>query len=193
MSGLTAGRGHIEDGDLIELLKEGADEEREFAARQLFSRHYAHLVSTISRSGDSEIGADAQEAAADTLLKFFLSPGRYDPKAGALRTFLTVVARHKLSDLQRRRRGVGRVPLSQIPELDDAVTHYAERPDREHFDGLLRREIGQLPEATRTTLTLHLQGLTALEIAERLCCQLGLVRTRLCRARAALRARLEQQ
>ena len=81
--------------------------------------------------------------------------------------------------------------------LRSLVRGRAEAEDElEHLRGIVGEEIEEalqaLPEHARTVVLLDVEGLDEAEIAEVLGCPPGTVKSRLHRARAALRARLAE-
>src|SRR5262249_22269266 len=74
-------------------------------------------------------------------------------------------------------------PAVEPPASDDAVRHVAARD--------LEAAMMTLPDDSRLVILLDLEGFTETEVAEIVGCAVGAVKSRLFRARSALRARLE--
>jgi RNA polymerase sigma-70 factor (ECF subfamily) len=102
----------------------------------------------------------------------------------------------------RRRRGRSPVPFSLDGDLSTEMGYEPQEERRElnpqqalenkELGKFIRDCIGQLPEVLRIALILHdVEGLPQKEIAEIMRCPLGTVKSRVQRARYALRDRLE--
>ena len=107
-------------------------------------------------------GAAAQDVVQDVFVDLWSRPGRYAPEAGPLRTFLTVLARHRALDLVRselcrvaRQERHFRMAPGHPPPLpgDEVATWEAA--------SLVRDAVQHLPGAQRRVLELaYFQGLT---------------------------------
>ena len=177
---------HLQDGDLVELAQKG----REDAFEKLYYRHLDKLYSLAYGIVGNQ--ADARDVVQETFLKAYqrLSTLRRD---GAIFGYLCRTASNAAIDVLRARRS------SQVVHLDDvkADTMPSNEPDP---DGALEANINhsaltaalmQLSEDHRVVIVLHhLEGCPVEEIAERLALPTGTVKSRLGRAREALRRRL---
>ncbi len=132
----------------------------------------------------------AEDAFQATFLIFIRrAPSIRDPET--LGRWLTGVARRVAARSRRRsarqsdreRRWASMQPTNREPE----------RPAFE-IEGLVREELGQLPERYRQALTLcYLEGLSCEQAAGRIGCPVGTVKTRVVRARRLLRDRLDRR
>jgi RNA polymerase sigma-70 factor (ECF subfamily) len=177
---------HLQDGDLVELAQKG----REDAFERLYYRHLDKLYSLAYGIVGNQ--ADARDVVQETFLKAFqrLPKLRRD---GAILGYLCRTASNAAIDVLRARRS------SHVVHLDDvqADSMPSEEPDPE---GALESKINhsalaaalmQLSDDHRVVVVLHhLEGCPVEEIAERLALPVGTVKSRLGRAREALRRRL---
>jgi uncharacterized protein len=148
-----------------------------FAA--LVERHYTTLVACCRRL----VGDAAHDAAQDAVVTALLSLDRLrdDEKVGA---WLVGIGLNTCRALLRERSPVLPAEASS-PDPADVV---AER----ELAARVRAAIAELPRGQREAVTLfYLAGLTQAEAAEHLGIPPGAVKTRLHKARASLRARLE--
>jgi RNA polymerase sigma factor (sigma-70 family) len=169
------------DADLVADARDG--DRRAFAA--LVDRHYATLVATCRRAaGDAEIGADAaQEAVVTALLG--LDRLRHDDRFGAWLIGIGLnVCRRALRERARWAALDGADMVAPGPAPDEAA-HAARIAEQ------VRAAIAELPPGQRAAVALfHLGGLSHHEVAERLDTRPGAVKTRLHKARVALRRAL---
>lgn len=173
----------------------------EAAFERLVSRHEAVLYRLAWRMLGSR--DEALDAVQEIFLRIFRGLGSYRGEA-AFRTWATGIAinvcRNRLAGAENRasRRSL---PLDapsreggeprEIPLPDPAPG-----PEAEARGAELRRALGRAlaaltPEHRAVLLLCEMQGLSYEEAAAALGCRLGTVRSRLARARAALRERLE--
>ncbi len=140
-------------------------------------------------------GAAAQDVVQDVFVELWSHPGRYDPAAGTLRTFLVVQARHRAVDVVRselRRIGrqerhhrltPGQVPLSPCEEVTAAQAASA-----------VRAAVRQLPDGQRRVVELaYFKGLTCREVALAAGIPEGTAKSRLRLALAKLETVLDRQ
>lgn len=129
----------------------------------------------------------ADDLLADVWLAAYASRGSFDPSRGTLRTWLFGIARHVLlGDLRRARLAARVVGLSDPPEDKwDAVD---QRLDAAAVSATLRQSLADLPESERELLLLVAwEGLTPSEAAQVVGVPAGTARSRLHRARGAMR------
>jgi RNA polymerase sigma-70 factor (ECF subfamily) len=140
-------------------------------------------------------GAAAQDVVQDVFVDLWSHPGRYDPGAGPLRTFLTVLARHRALDLvrselrraARQERHFRMVPGRPPPSPGDEVA------GREAAS-LVRDAVQHLPGDQRRVVELaYFQGLTCREVALAAGIPEGTVKSRLRLAMAKLETMLDRQ
>ena len=159
------------------------------ARRALVEMYQARVFALISRMLAGRGRATTEDVAQEAFLHVFRQLPRFD-MAGAAKLstwILTIAARRAIDELRRRRPAL-------LPELERAG---GTRPD----DRALRREVlaaieGALaelsPELRAAFLLREYHGLEYVEIARALEIDLGTVKSRLSRARAALRQRLQE-
>ncbi len=187
-----------EDAVLIADLKAGSED----AFSVLIAQYHQPLYSLIARSLSDP--ADAADITQEVFIKVFRSIGGFHGEA-SLRTWLYRIALHEASN---QRRWWSRHKKQEITidtpfesdcdddsglclsatladQGDSPYDHAAQAETRECVEAALR----QLPEAFRTVVILReIEGFAYEEIAEILNVNLGTVKSRLTRGRAALRA-----
>jgi RNA polymerase sigma factor (sigma-70 family) len=185
--GLTGGE--HEDAALVRLARDG--DRAAFAT--LFSRHWELLLALCQRTlGDADLARDAaQEAALQAMLGLdrLRRPVSFGPWLGGIG--LNVCR----SWLRYRPQGAwswealqgGRLAL-ELPDQRPDPQALAEAAD---LSARVLRAVADLPEGQRTAMLLfYLSGLTYAETAAHLGIEVGAVKTRLHKARAALRTQL---
>jgi RNA polymerase sigma factor (sigma-70 family) len=169
------------DATLVAAARDG--DRRAFAA--LAERHYALLLSTCRRAvGDPEAAADAAQEAVVTAMLGLDRLRRDDRFAAWLIGIGLNLCRRALQDRARWARLDGAEPAAGGPGPEEAAeaAAIAER---------VRQAIAALPPGQRAAVALfHLGGLSHAEVAGRLDTRPGAVKTRLHKARAALRRTL---
>lgn len=170
-----------------------ADGDRDAALSELQRRYGGPLYGLGTRLlGDHGM---AEELVQDTFVRLWRSAGRYDPAQSSVRTFLYTLARRAAIDL--RRRAASR-PLATGSDEDTAIMESVSAtsgPDA--FDDAalafdVRDAMNSLSPKHREVLELHYDhDLTQRQIAERLECPLGTVKTRTYHGLLALREELE--
>lgn len=136
--------------------------------------------------------AEAQEVAQEAFLRAHrgLAEFRGDAKLSTwLYAITSRLCLNRLATAERRQHRQGEETLMRLPG--------GERPDaaveRSELETALHRAIAELPEERRIVVVLRdLEGLAYEEIAEVLDLELGTVRSRLHRARADLKEKLER-
>jgi len=175
-----------------------AGEEDAFAA--CLRTYCGRLLAAARRILGNE--EDARDAVQDAFLSAFKEIGRFEARA-RLGTWLHRIAVNAaLYRLRTRRR-------HPEPSIEDLLPHFGEgehqldppapwkdipetAAQRQESRALVRRYIGQLPENYRTVLLLRdIEGLDTDEAARLLGTSPGVVKTRLHRARQALRTLLD--
>lgn len=149
---------------------------------QLFERHYAPLVRSLS------LAADDAEAAADAVQDAFVQLHRHWRRVSAYdqpEAWLRRVALHRVFDnrrgLRRRAAAVARLAHERPPTLPDEESE-------------LLAAVRGLPVQQRTAVALHyLADLSVAKVAMAMDLAEGTVKSHLFDARARLRARLEVQ
>jgi RNA polymerase sigma-70 factor (ECF subfamily) len=142
--------------------------------------------------------ADAEDLVQDTYVRALGAEAQFAPGTN-LRGWLFRILRNAYIDRYRRGR---HTPLLLGDEEDDRIEAGVgnEEPLRgdaelERLRGVVAEDIeaalASLSVDARTVILLDLEGLTETELAVTLGCAVGTVKSRLCRARAALRKRLQ--
>jgi RNA polymerase sigma-70 factor (ECF subfamily) len=130
---------------------------------------------------------ECEDIAQDVFVSAYVNLRRYDPVRGRFVTWLMRIARNKcLSALGKRRPAVGG-PMPEPPEQRTPLDDLAERELFQHFD----RALDALPVEQRTAFVLcELAGLSGEEVSQIERVAAGTIRSRLSRAKAALRSAL---
>ena len=165
-------------------------QKRDEAAFEELIRQYEKKVYTLCfrMCGNSE---DAEEAAQDAFLALWRGIGRFRQES-SLSTWIYRLATNACIDtLRRRKKQSGSVSLDDEDLFVDAVdTSPQPQETVEHREAqkLLQEGLSALPEEYRKVLILReIEGLSYTEIAEVLEISEGTVKSRLSRARLALR------
>jgi RNA polymerase sigma-70 factor, ECF subfamily len=140
-------------------------------------------------------GAAAQDVVQDVFVELWTHPDRYDPAAGSLRTFLTVLARHRAVDLVR----------SELRRIARQERHYRMTPRQWHptpceeaavaeAASAVRAAVSLLPDSQRRVVELaYFEGLTCREVALAAGIPEGTAKSRLRLALAKLETALDWQ
>lgn len=183
------------DQQIVEAVLAG--EQHRFA--ELVGRYQGPIVSYVYRMlGQYD---DAVDLSQDVFLKAYSALASYRPQY-PFTAWLFRIARNATIDEIRRRR-LTLVPLDQPLETDEGTLgrEFASDdvgPEREYLQGEFREQleaaIAELPDKYREPLVLrHAAEMSYEEIADALELPLGTVKTRIFRAREALRASLGSQ
>lgn len=162
------------------------------ACHALIRRHQRAVGSLLRRIlAGSGLDALTEDLAQETFLRAFAALPRFDPDGRArLSTWLlTIATRLALQAIERRR-------LPAVRFDDDAGDARIEAddlaPDRVRLGAAIADAIGRLPPPHRAAFVLReYHGLDYAEIARSLDIDVGTVKSRLWRARAALQRALE--
>ncbi|HET7826336.1 MAG TPA: sigma-70 family RNA polymerase sigma factor [Anaeromyxobacter sp.] len=153
-----------------------------------------HLARHLTRHA-----ADAEDLVQETYARAFRALGRI--AAGPeLRAWLFRILRNAFLDLQRRAR---RSPVDARDDLDGLAgaapgeeAWLRGDAELERMRGIVGAEIEAalrtLPEDSRVVVLLDVEGFSEAEVGEVMGCPVGTVKSRLARARAALRERLSE-
>lgn len=161
-------------------------ERDERAVEELCARYSGPLYSLAYQVTGAE--RFAQDVVQEVFVAVWREAGRFDPARGAVASWLFSLARHKAIDLVRReaniRKRTADVDL-EFHEADDDV-------DREVWTRIqrdrVREAIEELTPAQREALEMaFFQGLTHVEVSERLGIPLGTAKTRIRSALLRLR------
>ena len=140
-------------------------------------------------------GSAAQDVVQDVFVELWSHPGRYDPGAGSLRTYLTMLARHRAVDVVRSElRRVARqernhrlIPRQGRPSPDDEVA-------AAEAAGMVRAAVRLLPDSQRQVVELaYFGGMSYREVAQAVGIPEGTAKSRLRLALAKLETVLDRQ
>ena len=137
----------------------------------------------------------AQDVVQDVFVELWAHPGRYDPAAGTLRTYLAVLARHRAVDVVRSElRRVARQERSYrlMPAPPSAGS--GDQVMAAETASLVRAAVQLLPASQRHVIELaYYQGLTYREVAHAVGIPEGTAKSRLRLALAKLEEILDRQ
>lgn len=174
-----------------ETLLERASRGDEAAFLILYERHRDAMFRFAYRLlGSVELAEDVTQ---DCLMSLMKRPRQYDASRASLRTYLYAAVRN-LAMKHFRRRGL-EVTVEELAEEDEPQVRSEDGPLVKLLDEELaaqvRRAVASLVPLQRETLVLfEYEELALSEIAEIVCADIGTVKARLHRARAALRRAL---
>ena len=139
--------------------------------------------------------ATAEEVTQETFLRAWRHAGKYDPRRGAVASWLLTIARNTAVDASRpgRSRPVDPDAILAMAAPDPAPNP-EERAMIEHDVSALRQALTRLPEDQRRALVMAAYGgMTVREIAETEQIPLGTAKTRIRSAMLKLRTVLEAE
>ncbi|HEY6452701.1 MAG TPA: RNA polymerase sigma factor [Steroidobacteraceae bacterium] len=178
-----------EDDDVVELLRSSG---REPAFALLLPR-YEHKVYRLCCALLRD-PSQAQDAAQESLVRIWKGLPSYDGRA-SLSSWIYAITRNRCLTALERRRTELRAGAHDLA-LDPCMPMYDADDDGEHEQrsAQLRELIELLPERQRRTLVLfYFEDRSVAEVAQRLGCPEGTVKTNLHRARATLTGLLRQR
>jgi RNA polymerase sigma-70 factor (ECF subfamily) len=173
----------VEEAGLVARLAGG---DRDEPLAELYARYGSRVFGLGLRLlGDRGL---AEELVQDTFVRLWRSAGRFDPGRGTVRTFVFMLARRAAVDLLRR-------PASRPLAGRDAPAPVTDDVFEALVVGIdVRAALDALPEKHAEVLRLaYDEGLTQVQISERLGVPLGTVKTRAYYALRALRLELEER
>ena len=154
----------------------------------------AHSVygSALRVLGDNSA---AQDVVQDVFVELWAHPDRYDPAAGTLRTYLTVLARHRAVDLIRSElRRVARQERSYRLTPAPLAAGAGDEVLAAETASLVRAAVQALPASQRQVIELaYFEGLTYREVAHAVGIPEGTAKSRLRLALAKLEEMLDRQ
>ncbi len=180
--------GSLEDEELVRLAQQGRRE----AFEELVRRHADRLYAVVLRfCGD---GGDAEEVVQDTFLRAWRGIGGFERRA----QFFTWLYRIGLNEAKRR--GSRKAPADALSVEEGALdavadTRQAPEPEAEQHDlrEALERAVRSLPFGYRAPLILRdVEGLNTKQAAEILGLREAAFKSRLHRARLAVRAAIDE-
>jgi len=179
-----------EEAALIAELQAGSEEAFEW----LITRYHQPIFSLLARAvQDRDIAADLTQ---DVFVKVFRGVGGFHGES-SLRTWIYRIALHEASNQRRwwMRHRQAEIPIEQ--EMGESENGQPVDPAESPYEMALHEEnrvrveaaLKQVPEPFRTTLILRdIEGFVYEEVAEMQGVNLGTVKSRLVRGRAALKA-----
>jgi RNA polymerase sigma-70 factor (ECF subfamily) len=158
---------------------------------------FDHLAPTVYGAALRVLGegSAAQDVVQDVFVELWRHPDRYNPRAGALGTYLIVLARHRAIDLIR----------SELRRLARQERHYRMTPERTgpspseavasaDTANAVREAVRLLPDGQRQVVELaYFQGLSYREVALATGIPEGTAKSRLRLALAKLETVLDRQ
>ena len=138
---------------------------------------------------------DAEDLVQDTYVRAIRAATQF-ARGTNLKAWLFCILRNTFLSLHRRRRFHPIGGLAALAGLTDRGHHEGRRDDLEldRLRNVVREDIERalmtLSEPARTVILLDFEGLTEAEVAQVVGCAVGTVKSRLARARAALRQQL---
>ena len=154
---------------------------REAAFLELFGEHHAALFRFACRFTGSI--HDAEDIVQECFLEILRPSCAYDPSRTSIRTYLFGILRNQaLKRLRKRDPIAAPVAEPDSPESDLL---------RNELGGIVAKAVAQLPDTQREALILaHYEQLPLAEIAQIMTLDIDAVKSRLQRARAALKETL---
>ena len=182
----------IETDELVLFARIAAGEADAFA--EFYDRHASLFFGLACKIlGDSH---EAEDVVQEACVRLWERAPQYDSSLGRPLSWAITIVRHRAIDrLRARQRQIAAVrPAGESDELPEAPADLAAPTAMDLADTvtLIRQTMLSLPEAQQATLRMaFFEGLTHLEIAERLGVPLGTVKARIRRGLMALRDTLE--
>ncbi len=139
--------------------------------------------------------AAAQDVAQDVFVELWVHPDRYDPAAGSLRTYLTVLARHRAVDLVRSElRRIARQERNHRLTPQQEFRSPGDEVEAAEAAGVVRTAVRLLPDSQRQVVELaYFGGMSYREVAQAVGIPEGTAKSRLRLALAKLESVLDRQ
>lgn len=158
------------DAMLVSAIRSGD----ESAMAQVYDR-YSGIVYSVGLRVLGETGA-AEDILQDVFMQLWRNPAAFDASRGSLPGWLAVIARNRAIDSLRKRRPedeLSEVVVSIEPDMVRGV-EWSRTLDK------VRTALGAMPTPQRTALEMSFfEGLTHVEIAEKMSEPLGTIKTRI--------------
>jgi RNA polymerase sigma-70 factor, ECF subfamily len=139
--------------------------------------------------------AAAQDVAQDVFVELWAHPGRYDPAAGSLRTYLTVLARRRAIDVVRGElRRIARQERNHRLTPEPEPRSPGDEVEAAEAAGVVRAAVRLLPDSQRQVVELaYFGGMSYREVARAAGIPEGTAKSRLRLALAKLESVLDRQ
>ena len=137
----------------------------------------------------------AQDVAQDVFVELWSHPHRYDPAAGSLRTYLTVLARRRAIDVVRSElRRIARQERNHRLTPHQGIASPSDEVEAAEAAGVVRAAVRLLPDSQREVVELaYFSGLSYREVAVAVGIPEGTAKSRLRLALAKLENVLDRQ
>lgn len=181
--------GSASPAELDELTLRRAQRGEPAACRALVERYQRPVFALLHRMMGAARRDRVEDLAQETFLSVFRSLGQFAPLGPARLSswILTIASRRAIDELRRG----GEAPAELAEEHLVSPARADDRARRRDLGERVERAVGDLaPEYRAAFLLREVHGLEYAEIARALSIDLGTVKSRLARARAALRAAL---
>lgn len=155
---------------------------------------YGGLVWSLARRVTNS-QADAEDAVQEIFISLWKSASRFDASKSSEMTFVAMIARRRLIDLNRKQQTASRSLSSQSVDTVDPVTLNDPSDQVELSDEASEaiRVLNDLPGDQQEAIRLSIfNGLTHHQIAERMNLPLGTIKTHIRRGLVKVRERLKQ-
>jgi RNA polymerase sigma-70 factor (ECF subfamily) len=182
----------LSDLEIVEAVRGG-----EAALFELLMRRYNQRLYRVARSIVRNVG-EAEDVMQEAYVQAYVHLDQYEGRA-PFSTWLTKIAVHEaLARLRRQNRVVRLEVLLEEDDPMDSLKSPAGDPEHQasgrELAGLLSEAVDALPEAHRIVFTMReVEGMSTAETAECLGVSQENVKVRLHRARAALRAYIDER
>lgn len=180
------------DQELVRRVQRG-----DSAAFDLLVRKYQHRIAALIGRYISD-WSECQDVAQDTFIRAYRAIGNFRGDA-QFYTWLHRIAVNTAKNhlvAHKRRPPTEDIDVGDAEQFDSGIRlRDTDTPDRElarqQMEQVVMRAVDALPEELRTAITLReVEGLSYEEIAQRMDCPIGTVRSRIFRAREAIDAEL---
>lgn len=164
------------------------------ACRLLVERYQGAVFALLGRVLGSRHRPFVEDLAQDTFLAVFRRLAEFSPAGPAkLSTWILTIASRRAIDLLRRKEPAGAIALGVAIAPDDIAERGADDRERRRLAAAIEAALAELAPPYRAAFVLYeLHGLDYAEIASALEIDAGTVKSRMARARAALRAALAE-
>jgi len=155
---------------------------------------YGGLVWSLARKFTAS-QADADDAVQEIFISLWKSASRFDASKSSEMTFVAMIARRRLIDLNRKRQSATRGLSSQSIDSVEATSNNdpSDRAELTDEAAEAMRVLNDLPSVQQQAIKLSVYGgLTHHQIAERMDLPLGTIKTHIRRGLVKVRQRLQQ-